>query len=122
MRNHSERDRILDAAIRAGKFREDRRAMYATMYDADPKGAKAIIDQMPGLPEHLRDDPEAYETAFLTPAERERITAAPRPSGGTPATKPKRADRTSTAHDSDEYPQGVAVAERARDDRRRPAP
>lgn len=76
-----------------------------TMYDADPKGAKAIIDQMPGLPDGLRDDPEAYDTTFLSPAERARITAAPSPSG-TPAAKPPAERSGSPGADTEKYPQG----------------
>lgn len=104
-RNPAERDRILDDAIRAGKFRQDRRPMYAAMYDADPKGTKAIIAQMPGLPAELREDPQGYDTTFLSPAERDRITAAP--SGDTPAAKPPAVKRSGTpAADAEEYPQG----------------
>lgn len=107
-RNPAERDRILDDAIRAGKFREDRRPMYAAMYDADPKGTTAIIAQMPGLPAELRDDPQAYDTTFLSAAERDRITAAP--SGDTPAAKPPAVKRSGTpaaaAATDDDYPQG----------------
>jgi len=106
-RNPAERDRILDDAIRAGKFREDRRPMYAAMYDADPKGTAAIIAQMPGLPAELREDPQGYDATFLSPVERDRITAAPSDGTSAPAAKPPAAKRSGTpAADAEEYPQG----------------
>lgn len=37
------RDQLLDAAITAGKIAEDRRSVYAKMYDADPAGTERLL-------------------------------------------------------------------------------
>jgi hypothetical protein len=41
--SRDDRDSLLDAAIKAGKFRESRRAHYAAMYDKDPKATTRLI-------------------------------------------------------------------------------
>jgi hypothetical protein len=47
----AERDSLLDAAMRAGKFSEKRRAHYAAMYDKDPKSTRRLIDSLAGVPQ-----------------------------------------------------------------------
>lgn len=56
------RDRLLDGAIKAGKFGESRRAYYAALYDRDPEGTSALVAKL---------------------ASGVAITSGPAPSGGT---------------------------------------
>lgn len=42
-----DRDRAIDAAIKAGKFPRARRDHWVTQWNADPVGAKATIDKLP---------------------------------------------------------------------------
>lgn len=46
----AERDRTIDAAIRAGKFLEKSRAAYAALWDQDPEGAKRSIEALTAVP------------------------------------------------------------------------
>ena len=47
----TDKDRLLDAAVRAGKFARTRRDHYAKLYDADPKATRHLISQLaPALP------------------------------------------------------------------------
>jgi hypothetical protein len=39
----NDKESLLDAAIKAGKFAESRRAHYAAMYDKDPKATTRLI-------------------------------------------------------------------------------
>jgi len=42
-----ERDGVIDAAIRAGKFSAARRAIYTRMWDADPENARQVLAALP---------------------------------------------------------------------------
>lgn len=48
--NAAERDALLSAAIKAGKFREASRSRYAALYDRDPAAAKRLIARLPAAP------------------------------------------------------------------------
>jgi hypothetical protein len=39
----SDKDRLFDEAVKAGKFSESRRAHYAAMYDKDPEATTRLI-------------------------------------------------------------------------------
>ncbi len=41
-----ERDAVLNAAVKAGKFPPARKEHYQKLYDADPEGTKAFIDEL----------------------------------------------------------------------------
>jgi hypothetical protein len=68
-----QRERLLDAAIAAGKFGEGRRAHYAALYDADPVGTAHWIGVLAAVPAvatvptnaHRALLPEFYGTPVL---------------------------------------------------------
>jgi|SRR5579871_2748689 len=48
------RDTVLDYAIAAGKFSEQRRPFWATAYDRDPAGTEAVINLF-AVPPHMTE-------------------------------------------------------------------
>lgn len=102
--NTTDRDRVLDAAIRAGKIAAADRDRYARMYDANPHPTRRLLTArveegglMPGLVGPGEDPatatPGGYDPQWLTPGERERVAkAAPLPSPApAPRSQPQRA-------------------------------
>ena len=55
----SQRERVLDAAIAAGKFPARRRAHYEALYVRDPDGTCALIARLASVPEITIDAPAA---------------------------------------------------------------
>jgi hypothetical protein len=49
------RERLLDAAVAAGKFAEERRAHYRALYDRDPVVAAATIGVLTGFQRPTQD-------------------------------------------------------------------
>lgn len=46
----TDRDRLLDEAIAAGKITEQSRATYAAMYDRDANGTRKLIERLEAAP------------------------------------------------------------------------
>ena len=45
------REQLLGAAVAAGKFPENRKALYRRLYDADPAGTTRVIAELVPLPD-----------------------------------------------------------------------
>jgi hypothetical protein len=79
----SVRDTLIGEAVRAGKILASRTQHYQRLYDADPELTKHVLAQLqpaPGIAAASGAPPTQadsdYDPAWLTPAERNRITAA----------------------------------------------
>jgi len=84
--HQSVRDTLIGEAIQAGKLLPSRTQYWQEQYNADPEGTKALLARLapaPGIAAasgspttttNLVDS--EYDPAWLTPAERNRITAA----------------------------------------------
>jgi hypothetical protein len=99
------RERVLDAAVAAGKFLPSRRSHYAAMYDADPAGTEQVLAIMAGAPEALaavETGAEGYNEDLLTPGERVRLASrrTANVAGSRPAARASDADDLAAS----EYP------------------
>jgi hypothetical protein len=85
--NTDGRERLLNAAVRAGVINNDSgtRAAYEQAYSRDREGTRAFLasiglhaeaEPMPGDHQDTACGPEAYDESLLTYAERVRITRA----------------------------------------------
>jgi hypothetical protein len=90
MPSPNERDRLINAAIAAGKFPESRRAHYARLYDAQPQATARFIDTLaagvvpdvtvpePAYPAAAgapSPGPSEYPDTGLSASERQRVAA-----------------------------------------------
>ncbi len=85
------RNELIDGAIAAGKFPESRRKNYEALFDTNPDYAKQLIAKLAaGVPaQAAMERSDSYDTSWLSPVERSRITAA---QAGTPSNITKAND------------------------------
>ncbi len=124
----TDRDSVLNQAIRSGKIAASDRDHYARMYDRLPTETRRLLTArveegglMPGLRGSGEDPataaPGGYDPSWLSPLERERINAAnrPHPTPNAPRPSPKQTAAGAVPAASDEYPtDALSPAERER--------